>query len=233
LLGAFPHHFVGLTDANNVADRNTQVKGNIGMTEQRATNITWHQGDITRTDRERMKGHSGLTIWLTGLSAAGKSTLAIALEKALFNRGYHTYILDGDNVRHGLNRNLGFTPEDRAENIRRIGEVAKLFSDGGIINITAFISPYRSDRRAARELCGNDAFVEVFVDCPIDICEKRDPKGAYKKARQGLIKDFTGVSAPYEPPENPEIHLHTDTHDVDACVAKILGYLLRQGYIPN
>lgn len=203
------------------------------MTEQRATNIQWQNGEITRTDRERLMGHRGLTIWLTGLSAAGKSTLAIAVEKALFEHGYHTYILDGDNIRHGLNKNLGFSPEDRTENIRRISEVARLFSDSGIINLTAFISPYRGDRRAARELCGDNAFVEVYVDCPVEVCEQRDPKGAYQKARQGLIKDFTGVSAPYDPPEKPEIHLHTDSTTVGECVEIILDYLFERGCIPG
>ena len=203
------------------------------MTEQRATNILWHQGEITRADRELLKGHRGLTIWLTGLSAAGKSTLAIAVEKTLFQQGCHTYILDGDNIRHGLNKNLGFSPEERTENIRRISEVARLFSDSGIINLTAFISPYRQDRQAARELCGDSAFVEVFVDCPVEVCEQRDPKGSYQKARQGLIKDFTGISAPYEPPEDPEIHLHTDSTTVGECVEIILDYLLEKGYIPG
>jgi adenylylsulfate kinase len=156
------------------------------MTTQKATNVYWHQGAIMRADRERLNNHRGLTIWFTGLSAAGKSTLAVAAEEALYERGYHTYILDGDNVRHGLNKNLGFSPEDREENIRRLGEVAKLFRDCGIINMTAFISPYRKDRQDARELGSGNEFIEVFVDCPIEICEQRDPKGAYKKAREGI-----------------------------------------------
>jgi len=203
------------------------------MDIQKATNIQWHQGAITRTDRERLGNHRGVTIWFTGLPSSGKSTLAVALEEALYEKGYHTYILDGDNVRHGLNRNLGFSPDDREENIRRIGEVAKLFRDAGIINMTAFISPYRRDRRMARDLAGNDGdFIEVFVDCPVDVCEKRDPKGMYKKAREGLIREFTGVSAPYEEPEDPEIHLLTHERSLDECVREILDYLARKGFVP-
>ena len=203
------------------------------MTEQKATNIYWHQGAVTRADRERLNGHRGFTIWFTGLSAAGKSTLAIATEKALYERGCHTYVLDGDNVRHGLNRNLGFSPEDRTENIRRIGEVAKLLRDCGVINLTAFISPYRKDRQVARELGDDDSFVEVFVDCPVEICEQRDPKGVYKKAREGIIKEFTGISAPYEAAENPEIHLHTDKMSVEECVRLIIDFFIKRGYIPG
>ena len=202
------------------------------MKEQKATHIMWHHGVVSRIDRERLKRHRGLTVWFTGLSASGKSTLAVAAEAALYERGAHTYILDGDNIRHGLNRNLGFSPDDRTENIRRIGEVAKLFTDCGIINLTAFISPYRSDRLVARELCGQGSFVEVFVDCPLEVCEQRDPKGAYAKARQGIIKEFTGISAPYEAPVDPEIHVRTDQLSVDECVRSILGYLEQQEYIP-
>ncbi len=201
------------------------------MTDNKATNIHWHPGTISRADRERMKGHRGFTLWFTGLSAAGKSTLASALEEALFEKGVHTYILDGDNIRHGLNRNLGFSPEDREENIRRIGEVAKLLRDAGIINMTAFISPYIRDRQLARGLGAPGDFIEVFVDCPVDVCEARDPKGMYKKAREGVIKEFTGVSAPYEAPENPEIHLRTDEMSVEQCVRSILEYLVRNGLV--
>jgi len=203
------------------------------MIEQKATNIFWHQGTITRTDRERLNNHRGFTIWFTGLSASGKSTLAVATEQALYERGYHTYILDGDNVRHGLNKNLGFSPEDRTENIRRIGEVARLLRDCGIINLIAFISPYRIDRQAARELNNDGTFIEVFIDCPVEICEQRDPKGAYKKARQGIIKEFTGISAPYEAPENPEIHLRTDELSEEECVQLIISYLIKHKYIPG
>ena len=201
------------------------------MTEQKATHIYWHQGAVTRNDRERLKGHRGFTLWFTGLSASGKSTVAVAAEAALHNRGCHTYILDGDNIRHGLNKNLGFAPDDRAENIRRIGEVAKLFTDSGIINLTAFISPYISDRRLARELSEDGSFIEVFVDCPLEICEERDPKGSYKKAREGIIKEFTGISAPYEKPQDPEIHLRTDQLSVEECVQSIIRYLEEHDYV--
>jgi len=204
------------------------------MTERKATNIVWHPGRITRAKRERLSGHRGFTIWFTGLSASGKSTLAVALEETLYKHGCHAYILDGDNVRHGLNNNLGFSPEDRTENIRRIAEVAKLFRDAGVISLTAFISPYRSDRNSARRLAEdeNDAFIEVFVDCPVGVCEKRDPKGMYQKARAGIIRDFTGISAPYEAPENPEIHLRTDQLTVKECTEAIMDYLIEANYIP-
>jgi adenylylsulfate kinase len=203
------------------------------MIEQKATHIYWHNGSITRADRERLKGHSGLTIWFTGLSGSGKSTLAVATEEALYEQGRHTYILDGDNIRHGLNRNLGFSPDDRTENIRRISEVAKLFTDSGMINLTAFISPYISDRLIARKLIGDNSFIEVFVDCPLEICEQRDPKGSYRKAREGVIREFTGISAPYEKPENPEIHLRTDRLSVADSVQVIMSYIERNNYISN
>jgi len=201
------------------------------MTIQKATNIYWHKGAITRKDRERLGNHRGFTIWFTGLPSSGKSTLAVALEEALYERGCHTYILDGDNVRHGLNKNLGFSPEDREENIRRLGEVAKLFRDAGIINMTAFISPYKRDRSIARQLSEADDFIEVFVDCPVEVCEQRDPKGMYKKARQGIIKEFTGVSAPYEAPEKPELHIRTDKMPLSECVDYIVKYLTDRGYL--
>jgi len=205
------------------------------MSQQKATNVQWHNSSVSREDREKLKGHRGFTIWFTGLSASGKSTLASALEQALHKKGYHTYVLDGDNIRHGLNKNLGFSAEDRQENIRRIAEVARLFRDAGIINMTAFISPYVRDREMARNLDGGgDDFIEVFVDCPLEVCEQRDPKGMYKKAKQGEIREFTGVSAPYEPPPAaPEIHLRTDRMPVEACVEEILTYLVRRGYIPT
>ena len=203
------------------------------MIEQKATHIYWHDGSITRADRERLKGHSGLTIWFTGLSGSGKSTLAVATEEALYEQGRHTYILDGDNIRHGLNRNLGFSPDDRTENIRRISEVAKLFTDSGMINLTAFISPYISDRLIARKLIGDNSFIEVFVDCPLEICEQRDPKGSYRKAREGVIREFTGISAPYEKPENPEIHLRTDRLSVADSVQVIMNYIEQNNIISN
>lgn len=198
-----------------------------------ASHIHWHTGSITRADREKLAGHRGVTIWFTGLPAAGKSTLAVAAEKALHGRRVHTYILDGDNIRHGLNSNLGFSPDDRTENIRRIGEVAKLFRDSGIVNLVAFISPYRKDRQFARKLAGDDTFIEVFVDCPLPVCEQRDPKGAYAKARAGMIHEFTGISAPYEIPESPEIHLRTDITPLRECVDSILSHLEIRGHIPK
>ena len=181
---------------------------------------------ISRTKRELLNGHKGFTLWFTGLSASGKSTLANLCDQEMYNRGYHTYVLDGDLIRTGLNKNLGFSHADRTENIRRIGELAKILRDCGIINMVAFISPYRADRQIARDLASNDgSFIEVFVDCPLSVCEERDPKGLYKKAKDGLIKEFTGISAPYEPPINPEIHLHTDRMPASQCVSDILQYL--------
>jgi adenylylsulfate kinase len=201
------------------------------MVDQKAVEIHWHYGAVQRSDREHLKGHRGFTIWFTGLSAAGKSTLAVATEKALCERGCHTYILDGDNIRHGLNKNLGFSPEDRRENIRRIGEIAKLFTDCEIINLTAFISPYQKDSDTARDRNKIGDFIEVFFDCPIEICEQRDPNNSYKKARAGIIKEFTGMSAPYETPVNPKIHLHTEKMQVDECVQVIINYLVEHNQI--
>jgi adenylylsulfate kinase len=202
------------------------------MAEQKATNIVWHQGAVTREDRAQLNGHRGCTVWLTGLSGSGKSTIAVDLEKRLLERGVRTYILDGDNIRHGLNKNLGFSPEDRTENIRRIGEVAKLFTDAGIVALTAFISPYRADRDQVRALMQPGDFVEVFVDCPVEVCEQRDVKGLYKKARAGEIKEFTGISAPYEAPEKPELTLRTAGQSVEESAKQILAHLERQGVVP-
>jgi len=202
------------------------------MAEQRATNIVWHQGAVTREDRQSLNGHRGCTVWFTGLSGAGKSTIAVDLEKRLLERGVRTYILDGDNIRHGLNKNLGFSPEDRTENIRRIGEVARLFTDAGMVALTAFISPYRADRDQVRSLMAAGDFVEVFVDCPVDVCEQRDVKGLYKKARAGEIKEFTGVSAPYEAPLRPELTIDTSGQSVEESAKQILAYLERQGIVP-
>jgi bifunctional enzyme CysN/CysC len=194
----------------------------------KSKNIFWIEGKITPRERARRSGHRGAVIWFTGLSGAGKSTLAQALERDLFHHGMHTYVLDGDNIRHGLNSNLGFSPEDRVENIRRVSEVAKLMADAGAVVITAFISPYRMDRRRAREIAleGNAEFIEVFVDAPLEVCEARDPKNLYKKARAGEIREFTGIDAPYEAPEDPEIVVHTDQQTVDESVATILEQLL-------
>lgn len=197
-------------------------------TVAKSKNIFWTDGKITRRERAAQMGHRGAVIWFTGLSGAGKSTIAQALERDLFRRGIHTYVLDGDNVRHGLNSNLGFAPEDRVENIRRVSEVAKLMADSGVVVVTAFISPYRMDRRRAREIAleGNAEFIEVFVDAPLEVCETRDPKQLYKKARAGQIRDFTGIDAPYEPPEDPEIVVHTDRQTVEESIGTILEQLL-------
>src|SRR5678815_1378417 len=201
------------------------------MSTPKSRNITWHAGMVTKTDRENISGHKGCTIWMTGLSGSGKSTLAVALEKKLWERGVRSYVLDGDNVRHGLNKDLGFSPKDRNENIRRIGEVAKLFTDAAVVNVTAFISPYRADRDQVRALMAEGDFMEVFVSCPVEVCERRDPKGLYKKARAGEIPEFTGISAPYEPPERPELVLDTAALPVAGSVAALLGYLEAQGYL--
>jgi adenylylsulfate kinase len=201
------------------------------MAESRSTNITWHAGSVTRGDRERVAGQRGVTIWLTGLSGSGKSTIAVAVEQELVRRGHLAYVLDGDNIRHGLNKNLGFSPEDRSENIRRIGEVAKLFTDSGIIVLTSFISPYRADRDAARALLAKGDFVEVHVSATVETCESRDVKGLYAKARAGQIPEFTGISAPYEAPEAPEIVLDTNRQEVRESVAQVVAYLERQGHL--
>ena len=201
------------------------------MAEQKATNIVWHAGAVTRDDRQKLNGHRGCTIWLTGLSGSGKSTVAVDLEKALWARGVRSYILDGDNIRHGLNKNLGFSPTDRTENIRRIGEVAKLFTDAGMVAVTAFISPYRADRDQVRTLMQAGDFIEVFIDCPLEVCEQRDVKGLYQKARAGQIPEFTGISAPYEAPLQPELTVRTGSQSVEQSVKQILDYLAAQGIV--
>jgi len=195
---------------------------------EKGRNVTWQQMAVSRYARELAQGHRSGVVWFTGLSGAGKSTLANALELELSRRGIRTYLLDGDNVRHGLNQDLGFTISDRQENIRRVGHLAKLFVDAGVVVITAMISPLRADRRMARELFANDEFVEVFVDCPLDVCIARDPKGLYQKAQSGLITDFTGISSPYERPEFPEITIPTDTMSVEQAVAKMRADLLQR-----
>jgi adenylylsulfate kinase len=203
------------------------------MTDQKATNIVWHQGNVTRADREKINGHKACTVWLTGLSGSGKSTIAVDLEKRLWERGIRSYILDGDNIRHGLNKNLGFSPADRTENIRRIGEVAKLFTEAGVVALTAFISPYRADRDQVRALMAAGDFVEVHVDCSVEVCEQRDVKGLYKKARAGEIKEFTGISAPYEAPTKPELTMNTAGQSVEASANQILAYLEKQDIVPR
>ncbi|MEJ2547589.1 MAG: adenylyl-sulfate kinase [Gemmatimonadota bacterium] len=199
----------------------------------KSTNVFWHENHVLRADREARQGHPTAVIWFTGLSGSGKSTLANELDWRLFERGVSSYVLDGDNIRHGLNGDLGFSPEARTENIRRIGEVAKLFADAGTIAITAFISPYREDRDKVRTLLDREEdFIEVFVEAPLEVCEERDPKGLYKKARAGEIPEFTGISAPYEAPLKPEIVVNTSTDDVATCVDRIIDVLAERGYLP-
>jgi len=195
------------------------------MTEQKATNITWHQSALSKLDRERLLNQKGVVIWFTGLPSSGKSTIAHAVEEELYTRGHLSYVLDGDNIRHGLNKNLGFSPEDREENIRRIGEVARLFAQAGVITMTAFISPYRRDRDKARHLLEDGEFIEVFVKISLEEAEQRDPKGLYKKARAGEIKEFTGISAPYEEPLNPELVIDTDELDLEKSKSMVIQYL--------
>ena len=201
------------------------------MAEQKATNVTWHEGSVTREEREKLLGQKGVTVWMTGLSASGKSTIAVILEQMLLHRHKHAYRLDGDNIRMGLNKNLGFSAEDRAENIRRIGEVAKLFTDAGVIAITSFISPYRKDRDAVRALNKPGEFIEVYVNVSLAAAEQRDPKGLYKKARAGQIKGFTGIDDPYEAPENAEIVIETETMKPEQAAEKILAHLEERGYL--
>ncbi len=195
-------------------------------------NLTWHRHSVTRGGREKQNRHRGATLWFTGLSGSGKSTLANAVAAELHHRGIRTYVLDGDNVRHGLNKDLGFSPQERVENIRRIGEVARLFTDAGLINLTAFISPYREDRALARSLQPED-FIEVHVDADVATCESRDPKGLYRKARAGEISNFTGIDAPYEAPENPEVRVNTSRNSVEECVAQVVAALEEKGIVPG
>jgi adenylylsulfate kinase len=204
------------------------------MTIQKSTNVTWHEGEVTRADRSKLLGHGGATIWFTGLSGSGKSTVAVALEKVLHGQGQLSYRLDGDNVRLGINKNLGFSAEDRAENIRRIGEIAKLFVDTGVIVLSSFVSPYRADRDLVRKLHDDAgmAFIEVYVEVPLAEAEKRDPKGLYKKARAGLIKNFTGIDDPYEAPDKPELVLHTDQMSLEDEVQALLDLLKQRGILP-
>src|SRR5437764_7497688 len=201
------------------------------MAEQKATNITWHEGSVTRDEREKLLGQKGVTVWMTGLSASGKSTIAVILEQMLLHQKKHAYRLDGDNIRMGLNKNLGFSAEDRAENIRRIGEVARLFTDAGVIAITSFISPYRKDRDAVRASMKPGEFIEVYVNVSLATAEKRDPKGLYKKARAGQLKGFTGIDDPYEAPEKPEIVIETEKTSAEAAAQQILTYLEKQGLL--
>jgi adenylylsulfate kinase len=195
---------------------------------KQSTNVTWYERRLAKADYQQRNGHSSKVLWFTGLSGAGKSTLAHRVEEALYKKGWYTYILDGDNVRHGLNGDLGFSEEDRRENIRRIGEVAKLFVDAGIVVLAAFISPYREDRDQVRALMGESEFIEIYVKCDLEVCEKRDPKGLYRKARAGELPQFTGIDSPYEEPRNPELVIDTAWLDITDCVNRVTDYLEEQ-----
>jgi len=201
------------------------------MAEPKSKNIVWHHATITKEDREKLFSQKGVVIWFTGLSGSGKSTLANEVEAALFERGCHTYILDGDNIRHGLNKDIGFSPKDREENIRRIGEVAHLFAQAGVIVMTAFISPYLADREMARKLNKEGEFIEIYCRCALEECERRDTKGLYKKARAGEVKEFTGISAPYEEPAQPELILDTDKESLKESAGNVLAWLEKRGII--
>ncbi len=198
----------------------------------KGTNLTWHGAIVTNEERIAAAGQTGCVVWLTGLSASGKSTIARRAEQLLLERGYNVYVLDGDNIRMGLNKDLGFSPADRTENIRRIGEVAKLFADACVVTLTAFISPYRDDRDKVRAIMPEGAFLETWVDASVEVCEGRDPKGLYKKARAGQIPEFTGVSAPYEEPLAPELVLKSGEMDVEACALALLEHLQAKGFLP-
>ncbi|MCA0988717.1 adenylyl-sulfate kinase [Guptibacillus algicola] len=193
--------------------------------------IHWQSHSIQKKDRQLLHEHKSYIVWFTGLSGSGKSTIANELEKALHSRGLSTFLLDGDNLRHGLNADLGFQEDDRKENIRRVGEVAKLFVESGTVVLTAFISPYNSDREMVRNLVGADEFIEVYIDCPLEECEKRDPKGLYEKVRTGEIKEFTGISAPYEAPQSPDVTLYTAIYSVPDCVHQLVNYLRSKGLL--
>lgn len=203
------------------------------MSEQKSTNVSWHDGKVSMQDRHNLIRQKGATLWMTGLSGSGKSTISVALERSLFEKGILSYRLDGDNIRLGINKNLGFSADDRKENIRRIGEVSKLFTDAGIITLASFISPYRKDREEVRKIHEDSGltFVEIFIDCSLESAEKRDPKGLYKKARSGEIKNFTGIDDPYEAPTNPEIHLISDKMSLGDEVKTVLNYLLKHDVI--
>jgi len=200
------------------------------VNEPKSKHITWHDANVSTEERQQALGTRGCVVWLTGLSGSGKSTIARRVEQLLLERRNFVYVLDGDNIRHGLNKDLGFSPADRTENIRRIGEVAALFADACAVTITAFISPYREDRDQVRKITPGN-FIEVFVDTPLDVCEERDPKGLYQKARAGIIPNFTGISAPYEAPENAEMVLKSAGKTVDACAIEIIDYLTEKGFI--
>ena len=193
-------------------------------------NIVWFDGFVKREDRNRVYGHKSGVVWFTGLPSSGKSTIAHTLEKVLFEKGIKVYVFDGDNIRHGLNSDLGFSPEDRKENLRRIAEVAKLFVDAGLIVLCAFVSPHKKDREFIKQIIGREDFIEVYMKCPVEVCEKRDPKGMYKKAREGLIKEYTGISAPYEEPENPDLIIESHKISIEKAVQEIYNYLKIKGW---
>lgn len=203
------------------------------MTQVKSTNVVWHEGHVSREERVALLGQQGVLVWLTGLPSSGKSTIAFTVEHALVARGRLAYVLDGDNIRHGLNKNLGFSAEDRAENIRRIGEVGKLFADAGLVTLTSFVSPYRADRDAARALMAEGDFIEIYVDTPLEVCEQRDPKGLYQKARAGQIPNFTGISDPYEPPLAPELRIETTRCTPEEAAAQVIRRLEETGKIPR
>jgi adenylylsulfate kinase len=198
---------------------------------EKSTNVVWHEASLSKDARRKQNGHHSFVIWFTGLSGSGKSTVANAVATRLYENTIRNYVLDGDNIRHGLNKDLGFSEDDRKENIRRIGQVSKLFVDGAQVVLTAFISPFQADRQVVRDLLEEDEFVEVYVKCPIEECEKRDPKGLYVKARQGIISDFTGISSPYEEPEKPELVVETNLYSVDECVDQVIAYLKSRQFI--
>ncbi|NIK11785.1 adenylyl-sulfate kinase [Alkalibacillus almallahensis] len=196
----------------------------------KSENIVWHDSKVVKEERQKQKGQKSAVVWFTGLSGAGKSTISVEVENELYRQGLHTFRLDGDNVRHGLNNNLGFSAEDRTENIRRVGEVAKLMADAGLLTLTAFISPYRRDRDKVRGIMDADEFIEVYVACDLEVCESRDPKGLYQKARAGEIKGFTGIDDPYEEPKNPELVVHSDQNSLEECVQQVVDYLKQNGH---
>ncbi len=236
-----PYDVAKATGSFILIDRVTNTTVGAGMIRKgpattmpdKSTNVFWHEHRVSKQARANQKSQKPCVLWFTGLSGSGKSTISNALEARLFALGHHSYLLDGDNVRHGLNKDLGFTDADREENIRRIGETAKLFVDAGLIVLTAFISPFRSDRAMVRNLVADDEFVEIFVDTPLEVCEARDPKGSYARARRGMIKNFTGIDSPYEPPREPEITLHTERDSVEECVEKIVAYLKSRDMLVN
>ncbi len=203
----------------------------LAMTDQKATNVTWHEHLVSKEERQKLNGHKGAVLWFTGLSGCGKSTVANAVDAILHARGIHSFVLDGDNIRMGLNKNLGFSPEDRTENIRRIGEVSKLFCHAATIVSTAFISPYKADRDLVRSVMAPGEFIEVYVNASLATCESRDPKGLYKKARAGEIKGFTGIDAPYEAPEKPELTLDSDSNGIEELANEVISYLEANGYL--